>query len=223
MVNETVQDVARAAHDVGLAAWLGGAMFGKFAHNPSLRLISSREERGKVANAAWNGYNLVNALSLGTVTATHVAARLTEVRPSKTSPSEGAFATAMDVLTGAAAVTGIANFALGAALARQAPEGAVPVETGTVPAPETPPRAARIQRALGVLGTANIAVGVGLAAVQAVSDRQAYSRANVGRSALGRSVVSGRGGGGSPLGSVAIGALTGAAAGLSNEVRRRSR
>jgi len=219
MVDDSVQDIARAAHDVGIAAWLGGAMFGKFAHNPSLRLISSHEERGKVANAAWNGYNLVNALGLGTAAATHLAARLTEVRPSKTSGSENAFATAMDVLTGAAVVTGIANFALGAALARQAPEGAVPVETGTVPAPETPPRAARIQRALGVLGTVNIGIGVALTAVQAVSDRQAYTRANVRRS-IGAGGASG--GKGSPLGSVVVGALTGLAAGAGNEVRRRA-
>jgi hypothetical protein len=62
MVSDTLSLTTRAAHDVGLAAWLGGAMFGKFAHNPALRRISSRPERGAVANAAWNGYNIVNAL-----------------------------------------------------------------------------------------------------------------------------------------------------------------
>ena len=36
-VNDSLANATRAAHDVGLAAWLGGAMFGKFAHNPSLR------------------------------------------------------------------------------------------------------------------------------------------------------------------------------------------
>jgi hypothetical protein len=219
MIDSKVLDVARAAHDVGIAAWLGGAMFGKFAHNPSLRRITSHAERGAVANAAWNGYNLVNALGLGTAGVTHLAARLTEVSPSRTSASEGAFATAMDVLTGAAVVTGVANFALGAALARQAPEGAVPVETGVLPAADTPPRAARIQRAIGFLGTANIGIGVALVAVQAVSDRQAYDRANVRRS-IG--VGGASGGEGSPLGSVVVGALTGLAAGVGNEVRRRA-
>jgi hypothetical protein len=28
-INDTVANTTRAAHDVGLAAWLGGAMFGK--------------------------------------------------------------------------------------------------------------------------------------------------------------------------------------------------
>jgi hypothetical protein len=32
-VSDTPANRTRAAHDVGLAAWLGGAMFGKFAHN----------------------------------------------------------------------------------------------------------------------------------------------------------------------------------------------
>ena len=61
-INDKVANTTRAAHDVGLAAWLGGAMFGKFAHNPSLVKISSRPERGSVSNAAWNGYNPINAL-----------------------------------------------------------------------------------------------------------------------------------------------------------------
>jgi hypothetical protein len=44
-VNDSVANVTRAAHDVGLAAWLGGVMFGKFAHNPSLeRSPATRSE-----------------------------------------------------------------------------------------------------------------------------------------------------------------------------------
>jgi hypothetical protein len=63
-VNDTVANLTRA-YDVGLAAWLGGVMFGKFAHNPSLEKISSHAERGSVSNAAWNGYNPINAAGLG--------------------------------------------------------------------------------------------------------------------------------------------------------------
>ena len=64
-VNETLANTARAAHDVGLAAWLGGAMFGKFAHNPSLEKITSHNERGSVANDAWGRYNVINTLGMG--------------------------------------------------------------------------------------------------------------------------------------------------------------
>jgi lysylphosphatidylglycerol synthetase-like protein (DUF2156 family) len=56
----------------------------------------------------------------------------------------------------------------GARLARQAPDGAVPVQTGTKPAPDTPPQAARIQRSIAVLGNLNLATGVALVAVNAI-------------------------------------------------------
>jgi len=42
------------------------------------------------------------------------------------------------------------------------------VKTGTVPAPETPEKAAGIQRTLGTLGTLNIAVGIALVTVNGV-------------------------------------------------------
>jgi hypothetical protein len=80
-VSDTLANTTRVAHDVGLAAWLGGAMFGKFAHNPSLTRISNHRERGSVANAAWNGYNAVNAAGLGAAALGWGAARLTEANP----------------------------------------------------------------------------------------------------------------------------------------------
>ena len=216
MVNETVQDVAQVAHDVGLAAWLGGAMFGKFAHNPSLRLISSHTQRGQVANAAWNGYNAVNALSLGSAAVAYFAARKTELSKSNLSDRELSLATGMDVLMATSVATGIANGVLGAALARQAPDGAVPVETGTVPAIETPPRAARIQRAIGFFGTLNILSGVALVAGNALFRRHAFSRP-AARRALTRG--SDRGNGPS---SVVVGAIAGVIAAAGNELRRRT-
>lgn len=216
MVNDTVQDAAQAVHDVGVAAWLGGAMFGKFAHNPSLRQISSHAERGKVANAAWNGYNLVNAAGLGSAAATYVAARFTELRTSNLSPREQTLATVMDVLMGTSVVTGVVNGVLGAALARQAPEGAVPVETGVVPAEETPRDAARIARSLDVMGSLNIAAGVGLVATNAIFRRGAFARPDL-RRALTRSSDPSKPG----PSSLVVAAASGALAGAANEVRRR--
>jgi hypothetical protein len=167
-VTDTLANSARAAHDVGLAAWLGGAMFGKFAHNPSLVKIASHTERGSVSNAAWNGYNAINAAGLGAAALGWTAARFTEARPSNLSGTEQALSTAKDGLMAAAVLTGVASSVQGARLATQAPDGAVPIETGTKPAPETPPKAARIQRSLGVFGTLNILSGVALVAVNAI-------------------------------------------------------
>ncbi len=183
---DAVANTARAAHDVGLAAWLGGSMFGKFAHNPSLRRIESHTERGKVTNAAWNGYNAINAAGLGAASIGWLAARFTEARPGKLSDRERTLSTAKDALMGVAVVSGVATGILGAQLARQAPEGAVPVDTGTVPAPETPKGAARIQRAIGALANVNIVSGAGLVAVNGVLAQTDHSRPPLRRALLRR-------------------------------------
>jgi len=175
-VSDTLANTTRAAHDVGLAAWLGGAMFGKIALNPSLERITSHAERGSVSNAAWNGYNAVNAAGLGAAALGWGAARLTEANPANLSGREKALSTAKDGLMAAAVLTGLANGVQGVRLAKQAPEGAVPIETGTKPAAETPPKAAKIQRSLELLGTINIAAGVALVAVNAVLAQTDHSR-----------------------------------------------
>jgi len=184
MVNDTLQNTTHALHDVGLAAWLGGAMFGKFGLNPAVAGISDKSERGKVANLAWNGYNVVNSVGLGTAAAGSFAARSTELNGGRLTDTERTLFRVQDVLMAGAVVTGIANFVQGGRLAKQAPGGAVPVETGTKPAPETPPEAARIQRSLEVLGNVNILTGVALVAVNAIQSRLAVSRPPVKRALL---------------------------------------
>jgi hypothetical protein len=214
MITDTLANTTRAAHDVGLAAWLGGAMFGKFALNPSLEKISSRPERGSVSNAAWNGYNPVNAAGLAAAALGWGAARLTEARPANLSGPEKALAQAKDGLMAAAVLTGIANGVQGARLARQAPDGAVPVETGTKPSTDTPATAARIQRSLAMLGTLNIASGVALIAVNAILAQTNHSHP-AKRRALTRSSSSGSR---SPLW---IGSAVATATALVDEGRRR--
>jgi uncharacterized membrane protein len=167
---------ARALHDVGLAAWLGGSLYGKFALNPAVQAIDKKTERGKVVNAAWNGYNVVNALSLGAVTVGWLGARFTEARPQNLSDTERALALAKDGLVVTVVITGVLSGIQGGRLAKQAPEGAVPIESGTVAAPETPPEAAKIQRSLGLFGNLNLISGVALAVVNAILSQINYSR-----------------------------------------------
>ena len=175
-VSDTLANTTRAAHDVGLAAWLGGSMYGKYALNPSLSRITDHSERGSVANAAWNGYNVINAAGLGAAGLGWGAARLTEANPANLTGREKALSTAKDGLMAAAVITGIANGVQGARLAKQAPGGAVPIETGTEPAADTPAKAAKIQRSLGILGNLNVAAGIALVAVNAVLAQTDHSR-----------------------------------------------
>ena len=214
MVSDTLSHTTRAAHDLGLAAWLGGAMFGKFAHNPALRRISSHSERGAVANAAWNGYNIINAVGLGAAAAGWAASRVTETRPDKLSGRERTLSVVKDGLMVTSVASGLVNGFQGARLAKQAPDGAVPVETGTEPAADTPPEAARIQKTLGTLGTLNIASGVALVAVNGLLAQTDHSRPPL-RRALRSS--NGNGNGVSPL---TVAAAVGALAAAVNEARR---
>ena len=224
MVSDSLAYVTRAAHDVGLATWFGGTMFGKFALNPAVEVISERRERGEVLNTAWNGYNVLNAAGLGVAAAGWAGARFTEANPVRMSATENALSVAKDGLMVAAVVTGIANGVQGARLARQAREGAVPVQSGTEPAPETPRQAAGIQRSLDVLGNINVGVGAALIAVNAVLAQVNYSRPTARRALLRRSnpvggLLSGRGNDRTAISPFTIGAI--ALAGL-NEAARRS-
>ena len=224
MVSDTLAYVTRAAHDVGLATWFGGTMFGKFALNPAVEAISERSERGKVLNAAWNGYNALNAAGLGAAAAGWAAARFTEANPVRMSATENALSLAKDGLMVAAVATGVANGIQGVRLARQARDGAVPVQSGTEPAPETPGQAAGIQRTLDVLGNINVGVGAALIAVNAVLAQVNYSRPTARRALLRRSnpmggLLSDRGNDRAAVSPFTIGAI--ALAGL-NEAARRS-
>lgn len=185
--SNTLANTTRALHDVGLAAWVGGSLFGRFALNPAVGVIDKKTDRGKVVNAAWNGYNVINTLSLAAVTVGWLGARVTETRPEQLSDTERSLSLAKDGLVAAAVVTGLANGIQGGRLAKQAPEGAVPVETGLTPAAETPPQAAKIQKSLALLGTLNIIAGVALVAVNAVLAQLNYSRPPVRRGLMRRS------------------------------------
>jgi hypothetical protein len=57
-----------------------------------------------------------------------------------------------------------------------APDGAVPLRDGADPAPETPPRAARIKRLVNGLGRANAVAEVALVAINAALAQENFRR-----------------------------------------------
>src|SRR5215208_891175 len=95
-----LSQVGRAAHDLGLAGLLGGNLFGRLALHPSVTQISDKSERGKVVNAAWRRYGIINSLSLAAVAAGWAGARAEEARPKYLSDAEKRLAVAKDVLAG---------------------------------------------------------------------------------------------------------------------------
>jgi hypothetical protein len=146
---------AWAAHNLGLGASFGGLLFGKLALNPNLDAIDSKAERGKVLNKAWNRYNVVNAASVGTAATTWFVGRA-GISGESIDEEARNLVLAKDLLFVASAVSGLAAILSGLRLTRQAPDGAVPIQTGTEPAPETPEEAASLLRTVNTLGNVNL-------------------------------------------------------------------
>jgi hypothetical protein len=81
-----------------------------------------------------------------------------------------------NLLLGGALLTSVASAILGMRIARQAPEGATPVESGTEPAPDTPEEAAQSQRLSAFLGTATVAQVAGVLALSSALEVHAVQR-----------------------------------------------
>ncbi|MBI5106180.1 MAG: hypothetical protein HZB46_14565 [Solirubrobacterales bacterium] len=181
--SDLVSQAGRAAHDLGLAAIVGGNLFGRMALHPAVERISDPAERGEVVNAAWRRYGTVNSLGLAALTAGWAGARAEEVRGrGRLTARERTLARAKDALVGTVLVTGLATAAEGMRFARQAPGGAVPLADSSHPLPSTPAPAARLKRRLNVLGAVAIGAEAALVAVNAALSQEGLRRSPLRRS-----------------------------------------
>jgi hypothetical protein len=166
---------SRVVHDLGLAVCFGGTLFGKVAFNPSVGTLASKPEHGRVGGTTWNRFNVLNAASFGAAMLGWSYWRLGSGGKEANRRAHGLSLT-KDVLTGVAASTGLVALVAQVVLNHQAPGGAVPLETGGVPAPEASKKAARLQRLVGALGSVNVALFGGLiAATTARCDEGVFS------------------------------------------------
>jgi hypothetical protein len=171
-----VSKLGRVAHDVGLAGLLGGNLYGRLALHPSVTEISDPAERGKVVNAAWRRYGVVNTLSLGAVAAGWIGARADETSNKRLGARERRLAVARDVLLGTVAATGLATAVEGVRFSRMAPHGAVPLEDGDhVTASATDKQAASKKR-LNALGLVTLMAEATLVGVNAAFAQESYRR-----------------------------------------------
>ena len=165
----------RTLHNLGLATWFGGNLFGQVALNPTVSSISDRSERGRVLNEAWLRFNVVNGLAMVSAVGAWRLGGLMEAESELGAGAEG-LVKLKNVLLGAAIVNTVASAALGSRVASQAPEGYTPVESGTEPAPETPAGAARAQRLIGFFGNGALVTLAGAAAVSAALEARGQRR-----------------------------------------------
>jgi hypothetical protein len=162
----------RSLHKMGLGICLGGTLFGLIALNPSVARISDKRERGRVLNEAWMRFQTIGTLAMGVTVAMW---RLGGLKRAE-SDLDPTLAGIKNILLGGALVTSVASALVGMRIARQAPEGATPVESGTEPAPETPEEAARSQRLSAFLGLATVAQVAGVLGLSSALEIQAVER-----------------------------------------------
>ena len=162
----------RSLHKMGLGICLGGTIFGLIALNPSVARISDKSERGRVLNEAWMRFQTIGTLAMGVTVAMW---RLGGLKRAE-SDLDPTLAGLKNILLGGALVTSVASALVGMRIARQAPEGATPVESGTEPAPETPEEAARSQRLSAFLGVATVAQVAGVLGLSSALEIQAVER-----------------------------------------------
>jgi len=174
--SDAVSSAGRAAHDAGLAALLGGNLYGRVALHPALAGVGEKSERGKVVNRAWRRYGWINLASLLAIVGGWAGARANEARPSSLSPRERALATGKDAAVAAVGITGVATAITGMRFARSAPDGAVPLEDGNTPAPETSEKAAQLKRRLNALNTASTAAELALVGINAALAQANFRR-----------------------------------------------
>ncbi len=152
-----------------------------------MRAISDERERGKVVNASWRRYGVINGLGLAAVVAGWAGARANEARNDRLSPEERRLAYLKDGLVALTAVTGLATAAQGVRFSKMEPGGAVPLSDGDPAAPSASAREKRAKRTLNALGLANIAAESALVAVNAALAQQNFRRPPA-RRLLGRRV-----------------------------------
>lgn len=139
---------SRVMHDLGLAAWFGGTLANAVALNPAAGGAGDPGSRGRVTNAGWDRWTPVNAAAIGL----HLVGSVGQIGANK-----GRLAAQEGVMSMAVAKTALTAAALGATAysrvlgKRVSNHEAVPVESGTSPAPSTPSDVASAQRQLRIL------------------------------------------------------------------------
>ncbi len=162
----TLSTTAWVLHDLGLAAGFGGNLFGQVAMGPAVKVIASKQERGKVTHEAWDRYKVVNGLSLATMAGSWLIGR-TFLSGKEVGTHARRLTLVKDVLVGGAVVAGVGAIITGSLLDR-ASGGAPVIETGALPAPETPKKIARLQKLVNTFGSSKIFFEASVVAVTAI-------------------------------------------------------
>lgn len=155
-------------HDLGLAAGVGGTLFGKVALHPATRNINDARERGRVVNDAWRTFNTYQLAGLGLMAVSWFAGR-SKLSGGEVDSTSRTLTLVKDALVLATFGTAIANGIAGRRMAAHSPGGATPISSdGESLAADAPAEARRLKPLIDTLGMVNLLCGAGVIGVTAV-------------------------------------------------------
>lgn len=160
---------ARAAHDLGLAAWFGGSLMGAIALNGASKTLEDPGQRAKMVSEGWAKWTPANMTAIGSYMVGGTI--LTFANKSRIMGQKGVAGASLSKM-------GITALALGATAYARAlgqrviDNGDVAVKDGTTPLATTPPDVAKSQRQLKVLQWAIPAHVAGLIAISSKMGEQ---------------------------------------------------
>jgi hypothetical protein len=137
----------RSMHDLGLAAWFGGALMGAVGLNGTTTETSDPKDRARLAANGWARWAPVNVAAIGIHLIGGAGLVLANRGRVVAQSGVGANTVIKTVLTGAAMATTAYSGWLGRKVAWA---GRVPAEGGTIPAEQTPDDVAHAQQQLRV-------------------------------------------------------------------------
>jgi hypothetical protein len=140
--------VTRSLHDLGAAAWFGGALMGAVGVNGAAAAVREPRDRARVASIGWAKWSPVNAAAIAAHLIGGASILFANRRRAKHQSGVTANTVAKIIATGAALGATAYSGALGAKTAQA--DGRA-VQGATEPSSETPPEVASAQRQLRYL------------------------------------------------------------------------
>jgi hypothetical protein len=161
--------ISRAMHDVGLAAWFGGALNGAIGLNGAASDVDDPRQRARVANAGWARWTPFNAAAIGA----HLigGAQLLKENKGRVATQKGVLANTNVKLVLTAAALGATAYSRVLGKKMQS-AGDVPVAGGTDSLSTTPAEVAKAQKQLTALQWAIPALTGGILASSSLHEEQ---------------------------------------------------
>jgi hypothetical protein len=158
-----ISSAAWVAHDLGLATAIGGALYGKLAMHPALR-VADAATRDRVADLAWRRFSIWNLAAHGVVAASWLVGR-SLLSGREAGAAARPLTLAKDVCVATSLASGVGATVLGRWLGRR-----VRADAGPASAADGRARgeSRALDRAVDAVGTVNLLANVGALAATAV-------------------------------------------------------